>query len=73
MAGGLGGVPGGVVPGISLGGVTSFVTREPRKKGPLVGLGYIGDEILPSYIGIIITEREPVRPCNFCTLVISRS
>ena len=24
---------------------------EPWKKGPLAGLGYIGDEILPSYIG----------------------
>ena len=38
VAVGLGGVP-GVVPGISLGGVTSFVTGEPWKKGPLVGPG----------------------------------
>ena len=34
---------------------------EPRKKGPWLGwvwLGYIGDEILPSYIGIIINHYK---------------
>ena len=25
---------------------------EPMKKGPMVGLGYVGHEILPNYIGI---------------------
>ena len=30
-------------------------TKWAMKKGPLVGLGYIGDEILPSYIGIIMS------------------
>ena len=33
-------------------------STEPRKKGPWLGQGYIGDEKLPSYMGIIINHYK---------------
>ena len=37
---------------------SSTLKDEPPKKGPLGCLGYIGDEKLPSYMGIIMNHYK---------------
>ena len=51
--------------------VFCFGHLSNEKNGPLVGLGYIGDEILPRYIGIIINHyQDPYKPTRIQWKVI---